>query len=87
MKGGGRSIIKRLEVEEGREGRCQFHQHFYVPIFCTNVVSADFSSYVSALAPKFCTENARVNVDEIESRCQFHQYFTRAFLYERLFSA
>jgi len=28
----------------------QFHQHFYVRIFCTNVVSAAFSSYVLALA-------------------------------------
>ncbi len=25
-----------------------------------------FSRYVSALAPKFCTKNARVNVDEID---------------------
>ncbi len=29
---------------------CQFHQHFYVQIFCTNVVSAAFSSYVLVLA-------------------------------------
>jgi hypothetical protein len=28
-----------------------------------------FSSYVSALAPKFCTKNARVNVDEIDTWC------------------
>ncbi len=30
--------------------RCQFHQRFYVRIFCTNVVLAAFSSYVLALA-------------------------------------
>jgi len=45
----------------------QFHQHFYIQIFCTNVVSAAFSSYVPALAPQFCTKNARVNVDEIDT--------------------
>jgi hypothetical protein len=28
----------------------QFHQHSYVQIFCTNVASAAFSSYVFALA-------------------------------------
>ncbi len=48
--------------------RCQFHQHFYVQIFRTNVVWAAFSSYVSALVAKFRTKNARVNVDEIVSR-------------------
>jgi hypothetical protein len=26
--------------------RCQFHQHFYVQIFCTNVILAAFSSYI-----------------------------------------
>ncbi len=26
--------------------RCQFHQHFYVQIFCTNVVSAAFTMYM-----------------------------------------
>jgi len=30
--------------------RCQFHQRFDLQIFCTNVVSAAFSSYVLALA-------------------------------------
>jgi len=29
---------------------CQFHQHFYLRIFHTNIVSAAFSSYVLALA-------------------------------------
>ncbi len=29
---------------------CQFRQRFYVRIFCTNVVSAAFSSYVLALS-------------------------------------
>ncbi len=45
----------------------QFHQHFYVQIFCTNIVSAAFSSYVPALAPKFRMKNARVNIDEIDT--------------------
>jgi len=26
--------------------RCQFHQHFYVQIFCTNIVSAAFTTYM-----------------------------------------
>jgi len=34
-----------------------------------------FSSYVSALAPKFCTKNARVNVDEIDTRELFLSSF------------
>jgi hypothetical protein len=29
--------------------QCKFHQRFYVQIFCTNVVSAAFSSYNLAL--------------------------------------
>ncbi len=36
--------------------------------FCTNVLFVAFSRYVLALAPKFCTKNARVNVDEIDGR-------------------
>jgi len=36
--------------------RCQFHQPFYVRIFRMNVISAAFSTYVLALAPKFCTK-------------------------------
>jgi hypothetical protein len=28
-----------------------------------------------AFAPKFCTKDARVNVDEIDGRSQFHQTF------------
>jgi len=50
--------------------RCQFHQRFYVRIFRTNVVSASFSSYIPALASKFRTKNARVNVDEIDTRSE-----------------
>jgi len=29
---------------------------------------AAFSSYILALAPKFCTKNAGVNIDEIDGR-------------------
>jgi len=29
---------------------------------------AAFSRYISALAPKFCTKNARIKVDEIDGR-------------------
>jgi len=45
----------------------QFCQHFYVRIFRTNVILAAFSSYIPALASKFRTKNARLNVDEIDT--------------------
>ncbi len=32
------------------DGRCQFHQRFYIQIFHTNVVLAAFSSYILDLA-------------------------------------
>ncbi len=44
----------------------QFHQCFFARFFHTNVLFGSFSSYVLALAPKFRTKNARVNVDEID---------------------
>jgi len=44
----------------------------FARFFRTNV---HFSSYILALAPKFCTKNVSINIDEIESRCQFHQHF------------
>ncbi len=37
----------------------QFHQHFYVQIFCTNIILAAFSSYVLALAKIFVQKCAR----------------------------
>ena len=51
---------------DGNLARCQFHQHLYVRIFCTNVVLAAFSSYALALAKKFIQKN----VDEIDGRLQ-----------------
>jgi len=44
------------------EGRCQFHQHFFVQIFCTNILSAAFSNYVLALAKKLYEKRARKTV-------------------------
>ncbi len=41
---------------------------FFARFFCTNVIFGSFSSYILALAPKFCTKNLRVNVDEIDGR-------------------
>jgi hypothetical protein len=38
-----------------------------VLFFLRNVLFGSFSSYVLALAPKFCTKNARVNLDEIDT--------------------
>jgi len=37
-------------IKHGYDTRCQFHQRFYIQIFCTNVVLSAFSSYVLALA-------------------------------------
>jgi len=45
----------------------QFHQRFFAHFFGMNVLFGSFSSYVSALAPKFSTKNAHVNVDEIDT--------------------
>jgi len=45
----------------------QFHQHFYIQIFRTNLVLAVFSSYFPALASKFRMKNARVHIDEIDT--------------------
>ncbi len=45
----------------------------FINVFCMifsyeSLFLADFSSYVLALAPKFCTNNVRVNIDEIVTR-------------------
>ncbi len=37
-------------------------------IFVRKLRFGSFSSYILALAPKFCTKDARVNVDEIDGR-------------------
>ena len=42
--------------------RCQFHPHFYLQIFCTNVVLADFSSYILALAKNFYKKCAHLTL-------------------------
>jgi len=41
---------------------------FFACFFVRKSFLAAFSSYVLALAPKFCTKNTRVNVDEIDGR-------------------
>ncbi len=56
--------------------RCQFHQRFFARFFRTNVLFGSFSNYVLALAPKFRTKNARVNVDEIDYSPQKPWSFT-----------
>jgi len=47
----------------------------FINVKCTNFsyetsFFGSFSSYVSALAPKFHTKNARVNIDEIDTWSQ-----------------
>jgi len=51
---------------------CQFHQRYYVQIFCTNLVLAAFSSYVLALAKKFVQKMCANNVDEIDTIMSFY---------------
>jgi len=46
---------------------CQFHQRFMYEFFIRMSFLAAFFKFVSALAPKFCMKNARVNVDEIDT--------------------
>jgi hypothetical protein len=49
---------------------CQFHQHLYVQIFCTNVVSAAISSYmyvVKAAETTFVRKIHIFNIDEIDT--------------------
>jgi len=53
--------------------RCQFHQHFYGQIFCTNIVSAAFSSYTyveKAAETTFVQKICTFNVDEIDYMSQ-----------------
>jgi len=73
-------IIGRTEKELRVTNRCQFHQCFYVQIFRTNVVSAAFSHYVVALAPKFRTKNVCVNFDEIDGRSTTTFHFHRIYI-------
>ena len=54
-------------VRKAMETCRQFHQRFFACFFRTNVLFGSFSNYVLALAPKFRTKNARVNVDEIDT--------------------
>jgi len=60
--------ILKLTSEADKEARCQFHQRFTYEFFVRTSFLAAFSRYVSALAPKFRTKDARVNVDEIDGR-------------------
>jgi len=46
---------------------CPFHKRFTYKFFVQTSFLAAFSRYVSALAPKFGTKNARINVDEIDA--------------------
>jgi len=52
----------------------QFHQHFFAHFFRKNVLFCSFSSYVSALAPKFRTKNVCINVDEIDTWSTFFSF-------------
>jgi len=54
----------------------QFHQHCYTQFFCTNVVSAAFTTYMQIeKAPKttFVRKIQTFNVDEIDSSCAYQE--------------
>ncbi len=57
------SKLKIMSDKKMNSGyRCQFHQHFYLRIFRTNVISAAFSSYVLALAKNSYEKRARLTL-------------------------
>ncbi len=62
--------VFRVKKRRRGENRCQFHQRFYVRIFCTSGISTAFSSYILALAKKFVQKMRAFNVDEIDHRNQ-----------------
>ncbi len=64
----------RFWLEKYRPWR-QFHQHFLRAFFVQTSFWASFPSYVSALAPKFCTKTARKNIDEIDTWSHFVAFY------------
>ncbi len=64
--------------------RCQFHQRFYVRNFCTNVVSADFSSYVLALANFFYKKCAKITLMKLAAGVKGGQIYLIFFMQEHL---
>jgi len=48
---------------------CQFHQRFYVQIFCTNVASAAFFSYILALAKNSNKKCAQKTLMKLTAGC------------------
>jgi len=68
FRNGGSNFFLLFDHRTKNEDRCQFHQRFMYKFFVQTSFLAAFSRYVSALAPKFRTKNASVNVDEIDGR-------------------
>ncbi len=62
---------------------CQFHQRSTRAFFVQKLRFGSFSSYVSALAPKFRTINARVNVDEIDTWSLNYRAFCKVTEFDR----
>jgi len=62
--------------------RCQFHQHCYVQIFCTNVVSAAFSSYVLALAKNSYKKCSRKMLMKLTKRRTFFVSFANYYSFQ-----
>ncbi len=65
---------QRLVFIWARQQGVNFINVFFARFFCTNVLFGSFSSYVLALAPKFRTKNACVNVDEIDNKKETFQW-------------
>jgi len=64
-------------LKHGELTSSQFHQHFYVQIFRTNVVSAAFSSYVLALSKNSYEKFARFTLMKLTPGGKTSYSFTR----------
>jgi len=60
--------------------RCQYHQHFYVQIFCTNVVSAAFSNYGLALAKNLYEKRSHKTVMKLTAEFRHMELLNVFFL-------
>jgi len=76
------SSINDVNVYKGRESWCQFHQHFYVQFFCTNIVLAAFSSYILTLAKNSYEKCAQKMLLILINGVNFIIILREAFLYK-----
>ncbi len=63
----------------GTSIRYKFHLHFYIQIFCTNVISAAFSSYILALVKNSYKKFVHLTFMKLTAGINFTQCYTRLF--------